>query len=79
MSWLGHMMLPEVFPCPKFIMACTQNYDVNGKAIIRKDSEEVVLHITAEGLGKLLGFTAEDFGLIPNDLEILVSQYEGIS
>lgn len=51
-SGLGCMMLYEVFPCPKFIMVCTLNYDDNKRVIVNKDSKEELLSINAKKLEK---------------------------
>ena len=35
---LANLIVPEVFPCPKIVMPCTQNYDENRKAFVNQNT-----------------------------------------
>ena len=60
---LPNLTVPKVFPCPKIVMLCTQNYDENRKAIVNQNTQGEILSIiqceffTLVDLG--LGFRSE--------------------
>ena len=35
---LANLVVPEVFPCPKIVILCTQNYDENKNAIVNQNT-----------------------------------------
>ena len=55
---LANLIVPKVFPCPKIVMLCTQNYDENRKAIVNQNTQEEILSITESEF-----FTLSDLGL----------------
>lgn len=59
---LGHMMLPQVFPCPEIVMLCTENYDQSRRIIINKNTQKEIVSITEKGFKSLLdiGLGAEN-------------------
>lgn len=48
-SGLANLVVPEVFPCPKIVMLCAQNYDENRKALVNQNTQEEILSITESG------------------------------
>ena len=43
---LAYLVVPKVFPCPKIVMLCTQNYDKNRKEILNQNNQKEILSIT---------------------------------
>ena len=40
---LANIIVAEVFPCPKIVMLCAQNYDENRKEIVNQNTQEEIL------------------------------------
>ena len=78
---LANLAVPKVFPCPKIVMLFAENYDENRKAIINKNTQEVILSITENEFCTLLdvglGFKVES----PNEcieMDKLAQAYDNL-
>lgn len=71
------MVYPHVFPCPELVMICAKNYDENRKAIVNKNTQDVILSITEYEFSNLLVVTwVAQKSNLHIDLENLVESYE---
>lgn len=42
---ISHLVFPPVFPCPKLVILYVKNHAENRKAIVNKNTQEVILSI----------------------------------